>query len=988
MKICSSIPKIFFLLITISFFNDVNSQGFKHPGLLHTQEDFSRIITQLASNNPAVVAGMTHLRSSEWSQLNVSTWPVEIIKRGIAGDENYINAARGAHIAYMCALRWKLGDGEAYAKKAVEVLNLWAATTTGIGGNSNYALASGIYGYEFANAGELLRDYEGWKPDDFKAFQDWMKGLWYPVALGFLTDRNGTNPGHYWSNWGLCNALTVISIGVLCDDMYIYNQGLSYYKDDYIGTFKEDKTGDDKIINDGYNEFIGNLVPIVWGDDRGPFGQLGQMQESGRDQGHTLMAVGLATDICQVAWNQGEDLFAYMDNRLAAGIEYIAAYNTIVENEDLPWKEYWYHDVRTSIENSWKQTENNAIGRGQHRPYWDRILGYYQGIKGIEMPYASIMASNIRTANGGADFGGGGSTSGGYDHLGYSTLTCTRPAVTEGQVQTSLGMQIHYDGKIYNSTARLSFQPGSIITLYPTLPDTATNSGNWLWDNGSATQQLEINADSSHIYRVYYTNTNGVVSTQSFSILVYGDCPPDVYSYSIISNNVITEDTIIIVQPYSNVNLCLQSLTGQSTYLWNTGETSAIKQAIIQKADSSFTVTGTNKGGAAYQLSFKINVEPIGGRFKINDGDILNGNKVKAVKGQTVTLIPEIKEEIEGGTWKWGDGSTIKKLVIENIQNNAEYTVTYAYQGQTYSISYYIVLVDDASSFAYWPMNNTEGTMLTDVWSGFNATLYNATWTSEGKCDGAIAFDGASSYVHLPDNFLSSLSDFSIAVWVKPETADMWARIWDFGINTDYNMFLTPVSGDGFVRFAIKAGGEEQQVTSTTNIVLNEWTHIAVTKSGNTAKLYVNGDLVGTNTATTISPSQLGFTINNYLGKSQWPDPLFKGSVDELKIFNTAMESTKITELMLCGVNTGMSAKLENENKLSVILTLSSSGDYILLNKEGKHTCVDVFELTGRLVNSFSSNSAQINLNLHSPGLYLVKVVTDCGSQVFKVLKR
>jgi hypothetical protein len=45
-------------------------------------------------------------------------------------------------------------------------------------------------------------------------------------------------PGHYWSNWGLCNALCLISIGVLCDDVFLYNQGISYMKYDQTNTWK------------------------------------------------------------------------------------------------------------------------------------------------------------------------------------------------------------------------------------------------------------------------------------------------------------------------------------------------------------------------------------------------------------------------------------------------------------------------------------------------------------------------------------------------------------------------------------------------------------------------------------------------------------------------------------------------------------------------------------------------------------------------------
>jgi hypothetical protein len=115
-----------------------------------------------------------------------------------------------------------------------------------------------------------------------------------------------------------------MSIGILCDDVHMYNQGLSFYKYDHVGTYK-DRSAETVILNDGCNEFIGNLVPVVHADSRGPLGYLGQMQESGRDGGHAAMALGLAVDICHVAWNQGDDLFSYMDNRMAAGIEYVAA---------------------------------------------------------------------------------------------------------------------------------------------------------------------------------------------------------------------------------------------------------------------------------------------------------------------------------------------------------------------------------------------------------------------------------------------------------------------------------------------------------------------------------------------------------------------------------------------------------------------------------------------------------------------------------------
>lgn len=117
-----------------------------------------------------------------------------------------------------------------------------------------------------------------------------------------------------------------MSIGILCDDVHMYNQGVSFYKYDHVGTYK-DRSNESVILNDGCDEFIGNLVPVVHKDSRGPLGYLGQMQESGRDQGHALMALGLALDLCTVGFNQGDDLFAYMNDRIAAGTEFVATMN-------------------------------------------------------------------------------------------------------------------------------------------------------------------------------------------------------------------------------------------------------------------------------------------------------------------------------------------------------------------------------------------------------------------------------------------------------------------------------------------------------------------------------------------------------------------------------------------------------------------------------------------------------------------------------------
>ena len=76
----------------------------------------------------------------------------------------------------------------------------------------------------------------------------------------------------------------------------------------------------------------------------------------------------------------------------------------------------------------------------------------------------------------------------------------------------------------------------------------------------------------------------------------------------------------------------------------------------------------------------------------------------------------------------------------------------------------------------------------------------------------------------------------------------------------------------------------------------NQWTHVAVTLQGGTSgKLFVNGSLVASN-AITVRPISIHPTLN-YLGKSQWPDPLFNGRLDEVYAYNYALSDTEISRL-------------------------------------------------------------------------------------------
>lgn len=692
-------------------------QGFVHPGALVSQVDIDRIKEKIKKPG-RVKTSWENLCNNQWSWPQTQTWPTSEIKRG-ADKDNYMNAARGAHSAFQKALHWKISGDKAHADAAVNTLMSWCRITREIVGDTNASLAAGLYGYEFANAAELMRDYEGWSPEEFEEFKQWMIKVFYNRSIDFLRRRHdtwanwrypaiGERPGHYWSNWGLCNALCVISIGILCDDVHMYNQGMSFYKYDHQGTFIEDRSKLEKILNDGCNEFIGNLVPVIHKDERGPLGYLGQMQESGRDQGHSVMALGLALDICQVGFNQGDDLFAYMDDRILAGTEYVAAMNFAnVENSQLPWTPYEYAGCAAAYGSAWLQPWANPSGVGERRPMWDRARGYYEGLRGIKLNFTDIASDNIGPDGGGGNYN---LNSGGYDLLGFSTLTQWRPLIEASEAITPLSGDIIYKGETLKNQTNLGglkyrheLTPshaipadGAEITLVPQLPEGTEDTGKWLWDTGETTREIKVKADRSSLYRVTYTNAAGKESRQVFAVAVAGDSPADDMHKEITVNGVVEEVTEKTVLRGTSVTLFASATTGWSDdYIWNNGAKGNTLTIPSVTEDRTYICQFTSMSGAVSEAKFNISVIPALPFISV-DSMLNNIDKVDVLKGSDVILGFDVVQGVNAEDIVWQDGSHGTEFVIENIQDSGVYTATL--EGREYTFTVNMKEIDNTYS--------------------------------------------------------------------------------------------------------------------------------------------------------------------------------------------------------------------------------------------------------------------------------------------------
>ncbi|HEY6913617.1 MAG TPA: alginate lyase family protein, partial [Paludibacter sp.] len=346
----------------------LTAQTFEHPGIFNRESDFARMRQKIAEKAEPWYTTWLNLLASPEAQIGwAGPRAVATVIRGGTGD-NISLMYRDVAAAYQNALIYKISGDKAHGDKAVAILNAWASINTAVSGNSDRYLAAGLDGYQFANAAEMMRGYPGFDIEKFKNYM--LNVFFYPMNERFIVGNAWGSPHNdacatnYRVNWDICNMNAMMAISILCDNKTGFDEAINYCK-------SGDGTGNiTRAINFLYpnNPTTG---ANIWG----------QWEESGRDQGHAVGGLSLYGLFCEIAWNQGVDIYSYDNCRYRKGAEYVARYNIgdsvggVWKYNDLPYTTY--SRLMGSTCTWYTETALGGATRGKLGASWELIYNHY-----------------------------------------------------------------------------------------------------------------------------------------------------------------------------------------------------------------------------------------------------------------------------------------------------------------------------------------------------------------------------------------------------------------------------------------------------------------------------------------------------------------------------------------------------------------------------------------------------------------------------------
>jgi Concanavalin A-like lectin/glucanases superfamily len=201
----------------------------------------------------------------------------------------------------------------------------------------------------------------------------------------------------------------------------------------------------------------------------------------------------------------------------------------------------------------------------------------------------------------------------------------------------------------------------------------------------------------------------------------------------------------------------------------------------------------------------------------------------------------------------------------------------------------------------YWPLNGNAiagiGTLNGNVQG--SPALANG---QSGNANSAYLFDGIDDWIDFTGMPLSDLTNLTFAVWIKPSSMPQFSYIinhgYDNGVTGNGIALMVADDNNGPSYIGNKLYGAASAVAWNPSgyifSTINIWYHLAMVKSGSSLTFYVNGiNVKSISIPTPNAPNR--FSIGGFVPPS---GRYFKGVIDEVYVYNRALSSAEITQVM------------------------------------------------------------------------------------------
>ena len=366
--------------------------------------------------------------------------------------------------------------------------------------------------------------------------------------------------------------------------------------------------------------------------------------------------------------------------------------------------------------------------------------------------------------------------------------------------------------------------------------------------------------------------------------------------------------------------------------------------------------------------------------------DVCDGNNCEAIKEIVMYSKGKLIDNVRFINLDSGKEVQIKNYQIQYKRNNK--WIDYSYEevnGNKNGIVYEVRLVGELFSFqtvdwqiqsqgiwieewavwdsglnidlvSYWNLDEVTGDALDSVGSN-DGTVYQAIQNSNGKVNKAYLFDGIDDYVSVPDDISLDMTTYTISLWInQTDNGDKTFLKKGDGFNWQYSLGLINSVVHFYTRNSAGSGWSCDINGGTPTNGL--WYMYTATFNSTQGEFFVNGVSKGT----CANPTYLLNSEPLLFG--YYPTREFKGTIDEIGIWNRALSNESIVQLYNEGNGLTYSAEetgnVWNINLISPTNASSTKEDTIEFNSNATITNAN---FTNATLNVYYSNGTLFDTN-------------------------